>query len=77
MINIIKKELFVYTGLLTMLMLFMHPDLLSNPTERLSNMQAMGNYVHPLLYTFFIYLVLYFFRVIFSFVKRLFTKKKD
>jgi len=50
MINIIKKELFVYTGLLTMLMLIMHPDLLSNPTERLANMQVMGNYVHPLLY---------------------------
>ena len=77
MINIIKKELFVYTGLLTMLMLIMHPDLLSNPTERLANMQVMGNYVHPLLYTFFIYLVLYFFRTVFSFIKRLFSKKED
>ena len=77
MINIIKKELFVYTGLLTMLMLIMHPDLLSNPTERLANMQVMGNYIHPLLYTFFIYLVLYFFRAVFSFVKRFFSKKED
>jgi len=75
MINTIKKELFIYTGLLTMLMLLMHPDLLSNPTERLANMQVMGNYIHPLLYTFFIYLVLYFFRAVFSFIRKIFTKK--
>jgi len=76
MINILKKELFIYTALLTTLMMLMHPDLLSNPTERLANMQVMGNYIHPLLYTFFIYLVLYFFRTVFSFVKKLFTKDK-
>jgi len=77
MINILKKELFIYTALLTGLIFLMHPDLLSEPTVRLKNMQEIGNYVHPLLYTFFIYLVLYFFRSIFGFIMKFFDKKKD
>ena len=48
MINIFKKELIIYTALLTGLILLMHPDLLSEPTVRLGLMQEMGNYIHPL-----------------------------
>ena len=58
MTNIIKKELIIYTALLTLLIVLMHPDLLSHPTARLGLMQEKGNYIHPLLYTFFVYLVL-------------------
>lgn len=75
MINIIKKELIIYTGLLTLLMLLIHPDMLSDPIARLSAMQKIGNYIHPLLYTFFVYLVVYFFRFIFGFIMKLFDKK--
>jgi ABC-type multidrug transport system fused ATPase/permease subunit len=75
MTNIIKKELIIYTALLTLLIVLMHPDLLSHPTARLGLMQEKGNYIHPLLYTFFVYLVLYFFRFIFSFIMKLFRKK--
>ena len=75
MINIIKKELIIYTALLTLLIVLMHPDMLSDPTVRLGLMQERGNYVHPLLYTFIVYLVLYFFRFVFSFVMKLFDKK--
>lgn len=74
MIKIIKKELFVYTALLTSLILLMHPDLLSDPTTRLGLMQDQGNYIHPLLYTFFVYLILYFFRAIFSFIMKFFDR---
>ena len=77
MIDTIKKELFIYTALLTGLILLMHPDLLSEPTVRLGLMQEMGNYIHPLLYTLFIYLVLYFFRAIFSFGKKMIQKKGE
>ena len=76
MINILKKEIFIYAALLTLLIVLMHPDLLSDPTQRLKNMQVMGNYVHPLLYTFFVYLVVYFFRTIFSFMMKFFRKEK-
>lgn len=75
MINILKKELIIYTGLLTLLIVLMHPDLLTHPTARLGLMQEKGNYVHPLLYTFIVYLVLYFFRFVFSFIVKLFNKK--
>ncbi len=76
MINIIKKELIIYTALLTMLTFLMHPDLLSDPTVRLGFMQEKENYIPPLLYTFFVYLILYFFRAIFNFVLKFFKKEK-
>jgi len=74
MIDIIKKELTIYTALLTLLIFLMHPDLLSEPTIRLGLMQEKDNYMHPLLYTFFVYLILYFFRAIFGLVKKLIGK---
>ncbi len=76
MINILKKELIIYTALLTGLILLMHPDLLSEPTIRLGLMQEMGNYIHPLLYTFFVYLILYFFRAVFGFIMKFFKKEE-
>jgi len=76
MIKILQKELIIYTALLTALIVLMHPDLLSVPTARLGLMQEKGNYVHPLLYTFFVYLIIYFFRFVIDFVTKLFTKKK-
>ena len=76
MINIIKKELIIFTALLTLLIVLMHPDMLSNPVDRLERMQYVGNYVHPLLYTFFVYLVVYFFRFVFGFIMKLFDKKE-
>ena len=76
MINIIKKELIIYTALLTLLILLMHPDMLSDPVTRLGAMQEMGNYIHPLLYTFFVYLVLFFFRFVFGLIMKLFDKKE-
>ena len=76
MIKILKRELIIYTGLLTALIFLMHPDLLSDPTTRLGLMQEKGNYIHPLLYTFFIYLIIFFFRFVINFIGNLFTKKK-
>lgn len=76
MIKILKTELTIYTALLTVLIFLMHPDLLTEPTARLALMQAKGNYVHPLLYTFFVYLVIYFFRAVFGFIMKFFNKKK-
>lgn len=74
MINIIKKELTIYTALLTILIFLMHPDLLNDPTARLGLMQEKANYIHPLLYSFFVYLIIYFLRAIVGFVIK-FIKK--
>ncbi|RLA68657.1 MAG: hypothetical protein DRG30_10985 [Epsilonproteobacteria bacterium] len=75
MIKILRKELIIYTALLTVLILLMHPDMLSEPTARLGLMQEHSNYIHPLLYTFFIYLIVFFFRAVFGFVMNFFNKK--
>jgi len=76
MIKLIKKELVIYTALLTVLIVAMHPDLLSEPTIRLGLMQEHKNYIHPLLYTFFIYLVLFFVRFMINSVVGFFKKSK-
>ncbi len=76
MINIFKKEFTIYTALLTVLVFLMHPDMLSNPTVRLGLMQEHENYIHPLLYTFFVYLILYFLRAVVRFIMK-FVKKED
>ena len=76
MIKILQKELIIYTALLTALILLMHPDLLSDPVTRLGLMQTQGNYIHPLLYTFFVYLIIYFFRAVFGFIMKFFNKNK-
>ena len=75
MIDILKKELTIYTALLTLLIFLMHPDMLSDPTVRLGLMQDKANYTHPLLYTFFVYLILFFLRAVSSFIAKLFEKK--
>lgn len=75
MIKILRKELIIYTALLTLMIVLIHPDMLTNPIERLHMMQVQSNYIHPLLYTFFIYLVVFFFRAIIGFIMKLFNKK--
>ena len=76
MINIFKKELTIYTALLTVLIFMMHPDMLSDPTVRLGLMQEHENYIHPLLYTFFVYLILYFLRAIVGYIMKFVKRSK-
>lgn len=76
MIKLLRTELIIYTALLTILIFLMHPDMLSDPTIRLALMQDKQNYIHPLLYTFIAYLIIFFIRAIFGFIIKLFKKKK-
>ena len=76
MIKILRKELIIYTALLTLLIVVMHPDILSDPIMRLGLMQEHSNYIHPLLYTFFVYLIVFFLRAVFGFIMNLFNKKE-
>jgi hypothetical protein len=76
MIKILKTELTIYTALLTILIILMHPDMLSEPTVRLGLMQEKTNYIHPLLYTFFVYLILFFIRSVISLVFKFIEKEK-
>jgi len=75
--KLLIREVAIFVILLVTLAFVMHPDLLSNPVERFSTMQDRGNYIHPFLYTFIIYIVLFIFRFIVKKVINLFTKLKN
>lgn len=60
--KILTRELLWYAGTLAFLMFLMHPDLLSDPAQRLGLMQEKENYTHPLLYSFIVYLLLFLIR---------------
>jgi len=75
--SIVIREMTIYVILLVALALLMHPDLLSNPTERFSLMQERKNYFHPLVYTFIIYLFLLIVRFIVKKIVVFFKKIKD
>lgn len=71
----IKREILVYLVMLFVLGLVMHSDLLSDPSSRFQMMHEKGNYSHPFLYTFIIYIILLFIRKTLDFITGLFRKK--
>ena len=71
----IKRELLIYSSILVLLILLMHPDMLSDPAARLGLMQQHQNYIHPLLYSFFVYLVVFVLRAAVAWVIGLFRKR--
>lgn len=71
----IKREFLVYLVMLFVLGLVMHSDLLSDPSSRFQMMHEKGNYSHPFLYTFIIYIILLFIRKTLDFITGLFRKK--
>jgi H+/Cl- antiporter ClcA len=75
--KIVIREVVIYTTLLVILALVMHPDLLSSTSERFSSMQERRNYFHPFIYAFFIYLFLLLFRFVAKKIATLFRKKED
>ncbi|QOP40982.1 hypothetical protein FJR03_04175 [Sulfurimonas marina] len=52
------REVGIFISLLIFLAVVIHPDLLSNLSERFSLMYERENYFHPFIYTFIVYLLL-------------------
>jgi hypothetical protein len=75
--KIIKRELIIYSAILVVLIVLMHPDMLSDPAARLGLMQQHQNYIHPLLYTLFFYLILVVVRAAFNWITRLLTRDRS
>lgn len=73
----IKKEVLYYLLILLILALVMHSDLLNDPVARLQTMDEKGNYTHPFLYAFVIYVTILIFRKIIDFVVGMFEKKNN
>ncbi|RLA64904.1 MAG: hypothetical protein DRQ78_05695 [Epsilonproteobacteria bacterium] len=70
----IKKETLVYLVILFVLTLIMHSDLLSNPISRFQIMYEKGNYSHPFIYSFIVYIILLIIRKTLDFIIVLFEK---
>lgn len=73
----LKKEIIFYLGILLVLALVAHSDLLSNPSDRFQMMFEKGNYFHPFFYTFVVYSVLFIIRKVLDFIISLFEKKPN
>jgi len=52
------KELLIYLAIVLVSSLLFHPDLLTEPLQRLSWMHDHANYYHPLLFGLGIYLLI-------------------
>ncbi|WP_345972270.1 hypothetical protein [Sulfurimonas diazotrophicus] len=68
------REGAIFALLLIALSLLLHPDLLSDPGTRLSQMTGRGNYLHPLVYTLLVYLVVLLLRGVIRLFARFFRR---
>ncbi len=73
--RILIREGMIFLLMVAVSALIIHPDLLNAPMERLSLMSERGNYLHPLIYGGILYLAVGFFRLIASFIGKLFRAK--
>jgi hypothetical protein len=71
--KVLIREAVIFAVLLILLAFLMHPDLISG--ERFAVMSERGNFFHPLLYTFLIYIVLFIVRFLFAKILKIFKKK--
>ena len=76
MIKRIRNEILFFLAILVVLAFLMHSDLFTSPLERFSTMSEMGNYLHPFLWTFGVYLFIGVFRLIYMGINYLKNKKK-
>lgn len=75
------QRILIREGMICLLIIFVsgliiHPDLLGVPSERLSLMGERGNYLHPLIYGGILCLVVAIFRLVASFIGKLFGAKR-
>jgi len=73
----VKREFIYYLVTLIVLAFIMHSDLLSSPLARFEAMQSKGNYTHPFLYAFVVYMILFIMRKIIDFFTNIFQKKSQ
>ncbi len=74
--GILFKEILIYAVLFVLAALLVHPDLLSAPGGRLNAMGEKGNYFHPFVYVFLLYLLVALMRGVASLMLKLFRRLK-
>lgn len=75
MLKQIKIEILYFVAILLGLALMQHSDLLTSPLARVNLMIEKGNYLHPILWTSVLYIVIGFIRVIVGYIFKLRSKK--
>lgn len=71
----IKKEITIFIVLFILSSLIIHySSWFINPLEHINSLRTHPLSIHPLLYVFFIYILLAVFRVIVVFVKKIFKR---
>jgi len=70
------KESLIYLTLFAILSLLVHIDLLSAFGDRISHMMERGNFFHPFIYTFILYIFIFFFRILTKKIVSLISKVK-
>lgn len=74
-----KKELLIFLIVFVILALIQHPDLLTSPLTRLSDLPTAGAYglgsVHPLVFALVGYLLLWIVRLVIRGIKKIFGSK--
>jgi len=71
MIKNILKEFTYYMVILVVLALMQHQDLLEHPLVRFEHMQENGNFLHPFIWSFGVYLIIGIFRLVIKGVLKL------
>jgi len=73
-----KKELFIYVLILVVFSILTHPDFINHPLDRIENLPHSGAYglgfSHPFVFSFVVYVFIYFLRLIIRKIKILFSK---
>jgi hypothetical protein len=71
MMKKLRNELLYYVAILVVLAFIWHPDLFTSPLTRVDKILSYGNYLHPFLWAFGVYLFIGFFRAIYSLINYL------
>ena len=73
----VVKEVTIFIGLFLFLALGMHmKQWISHPIEHFVNLSdSQFGFFHPVYFTVLVYIVVYIIRVIFRWIKKLFTRK--
>jgi hypothetical protein len=71
-----KREIFIFLFIFLFLSVIQHPDFLTSPLQRVTNLPKADAYglgsIHPFIFSFIIYLVLYLVRLIVRGLKKIF-----
>lgn len=74
MLKKLKIEFIYFTAILILLALLQHSDILTSPLDRIELMTQKGNYLHPLLWTSIVYLVVGLLRLVIRYI--IYLKRK-